>query len=105
MVALRFLFSQMQEFLVDKTFFLLQQSVNQAGMSGYKKDVERNFKSLKVSLTPKDKETVPKLPQEQKEWQVWQGEHKGNGEEEKNWTEWDIHHCTTYIPKINIGKQ
>ena len=49
-----------------------QQSVNQAGppLADYKKNIESNFKSLKAqaSLAPKDKESVPKLPQNQKEW-------------------------------------
>ena len=47
---------------------ILQQSVNQVGMMDYKKEVEKNFKDLKASLAPKDKESVPKLPQNQKEW-------------------------------------
>ena len=47
-----------------------QQSVNQAGspMTDYKKNIESNFKSLKAGLVPKDKDSVPKLPQAQKEW-------------------------------------
>jgi len=47
-----------------------QQSVNQAGppLADYKKNIESNFKSLKAGLAPKDKESVPKLPQNQKEW-------------------------------------
>ena len=47
-----------------------QQSVNQAGppLADYKKNIESNFKSLKADLAPKDKESVPKLPQNQKEW-------------------------------------
>lgn len=47
-----------------------QQSVNQAGspMANYKKNIESNFKSLKAGLVPKDKDSVPKLPQAQKEW-------------------------------------
>ena len=47
-----------------------QQSVNQAGtpMADYKKNIESNFKSLKAGLVPKDKDSVPKLPQAQKEW-------------------------------------
>ncbi|KAJ7378182.1 hypothetical protein OS493_024129 [Desmophyllum pertusum] len=49
---------------------LLYQSVNQAGspLVDYKKNIESNFKSLKAGLVPKDKESVPKLPQAQKEW-------------------------------------
>ncbi|XP_073255439.1 uncharacterized protein [Porites lutea] len=49
---------------------LLYQSVNQAGppLADYKKNIESNFKSLKAGLAPKDKESVPKLPQNQKEW-------------------------------------
>jgi len=37
-------------------------------MTDYKKNIESNFKSLKAGLVPKDKESVPKLPQAQKEW-------------------------------------
>ncbi|XP_015760478.1 PREDICTED: uncharacterized protein LOC107339687 [Acropora digitifera] len=46
------------------------QSVNQAGppLAEYKKNIESNFKSLKASLVPKDKDSIPKLPQNQKEW-------------------------------------
>ncbi|XP_029207636.2 uncharacterized protein LOC114971263 isoform X3 [Acropora millepora] len=49
---------------------LLYQSVNQAGppLAEYKKNIESNFKSLKASLVPKDKDSIPKLPQNQKEW-------------------------------------
>jgi len=49
---------------------LLYQSVNQAGVPlvDYKKNIESNFKSLKADLVPKDKDSVPKLPQNQKEW-------------------------------------
>ena len=49
---------------------LSQQSVNQAGppLAEYKKNIESNFKSLKASLVPKDKDSIPKLPQNQKEW-------------------------------------
>ena len=51
-------------------FFCQQQSVNQAGppLVDYKKNIESNFKSLKAGLVPKDKDSVPKLPQNQKEW-------------------------------------
>lgn len=37
-------------------------------MGDFKKNVEGNFKALKLSLHVTDKDTVPKLPQEQKEW-------------------------------------
>ena len=37
-------------------------------MTDYKKNIESNFKSLKAGLVPKDKDSVPKLPQAQKEW-------------------------------------
>lgn len=49
---------------------LLYQSVNQAGtpMMEYKKNIESNFKSLKAGLVPKDKDSIPRLPHEQKEW-------------------------------------
>jgi len=49
---------------------LSQQSVNQAGppLAEYKKNIESNFKSLKASLVSKDKDSNPKLPQNQKEW-------------------------------------
>lgn len=49
---------------------LLYQSVNQAGppLADYKKNIESNFKTLKAGLVPKDKDSVPKLPQNQKEW-------------------------------------
>ena len=39
-----------------------------APLADYKKNIESNFKSLKAGLAPKDKESVPKLPQNQKEW-------------------------------------
>lgn len=44
--------------------------MNQAGpaLADYKKNIESNFKSLKAGLVPKDKESVPKLLQNQKEW-------------------------------------
>jgi len=37
-------------------------------MTDCKKNIESNFKGLKAGLVPKDKESVPKLPQAQKEW-------------------------------------
>ena len=44
--------------------------MNQAGVPlvDYKKNIESNFKSLKADLVPKDKDSVPKLPLNQKEW-------------------------------------
>lgn len=44
--------------------------MNQAGppLADYKKNIESNFKTLKAGLVPKDKDSVPKLPQNQKEW-------------------------------------
>lgn len=49
---------------------LLYQAANQAGtpLADYKKNIESNFKSLKAGLVPEDKDSVPKLPQNQKEW-------------------------------------
>ncbi|EDO39997.1 predicted protein [Nematostella vectensis] len=49
---------------------LLYQAVNQGGssMADYKKAIEDNFKPLKASLHVTDKDAVPKLPQNQKEW-------------------------------------
>lgn len=35
-----------------------------------KKEVEGNFKIFKSKLTVKDKENVPKLPDDEKEWYV-----------------------------------
>jgi hypothetical protein len=37
-------------------------------MADFKKNVEGNFKVLKSSLNVTEKDAVPKLPQEQKEW-------------------------------------
>ena len=36
----------------------------------YKKEVESNFKVFKSKLAVKDKESVPKLPEDEKEWYV-----------------------------------
>ena len=37
-------------------------------MMDYKKNIKSNSKSLKAGLVPKDKDSVPMLPHEQKEW-------------------------------------
>jgi hypothetical protein len=40
------------------------------GLFAQKKEVEGNFKVFKSKLAVKDKESVPKLPDDEKEWYV-----------------------------------
>lgn len=50
---------------------LLYQSINLLGskeLFAHKKEVEGNFKVFKSKLAVKDKESVPKLPDDEKEW-------------------------------------
>lgn len=50
---------------------LLYQSINQLGRRDLtipKKEVESNFKTFKAKLAVKDNSSVPKLPDEEKEW-------------------------------------
>ncbi|CAB3998400.1 Hypothetical predicted protein [Paramuricea clavata] len=50
---------------------LLYQSINLLGskeLFAQKKEVEGNFKVFKSKLAVKDKESVPKLPDDEKEW-------------------------------------